>query len=173
MENIKIKSFIICGLFLSTLCLTACSPAPTDNYKKVDNSGNVVEYSTQDSIDPTNYTIYVNKELDLVMNILSTHISMGDNIIKGKYFAADELANVKSDLDMVAEAISSVEVLNPPTDYEDDRAAILRKMVNAQDTLNAYCEVLESGDLTNLQDCVDLMESEYISLSGSFNVQWE
>lgn len=165
------KLFLFTGALALLLgCTTACSSSD-DNYQKIDDD--TVQYSTDDAIDPANYTTYVNKELDLVMNILSTHVSVGDNIIKGKYSADDEAESVKADLDMVNEAIASVESLHPPTDYEDDRDAILAKMVNAKGALQAYYDILTSDSLDTLQDSVDLMESEYISLSGSFNLPWE
>ena len=73
---------------------------------------------------------------------------------------------------MVAEAIESVETLKPPTDYEDDRDTILQKLVNAQSSLSEYHSAL-SDNSDDLQSAVDLMESDYISLSGSFNLPWE
>lgn len=162
----------LCAAILCVSCaasMTACTSS--SNYAKVDD--NSVEYSTQTSLDPLNYTTYVNKEITLIMNILTTHIAVGDKIAKGSYIVADELTNLEADLDMVAEAVASVEVLNPPTDYEDDRESILRKMVNAQSSLQAYYDALDSDATANLQDYLDLMEVDYVALSGAFNLTWE
>lgn len=163
---------VICTTAILFSLLSSCSNQPSDNYTKIDDD-NVVQYTTDDAIDPQNYTTYVNKELNLVLNILSSHVTMGDSLIKEKGVISDELASVKSDLDMVAEAIESVETLHPPKDYEDDRDTILQKMVNAKASLEAYRDMLESDDISGLQDLVDLMSTDYNSLSGSFNMPWE
>ena len=152
--------------------LTGCSTKKhSENYAKIDGS-DTVEYNTNDSTDPQNYTTYVNKEINLVLNILETHVATGDHIIIGKAIINDEIKAVTADLDMVAEAIESVETLKPPTDYEDDRDTILQKLVNAQSSLSEYRSAL-SDNSDDLQSAVDLMESDYISLSGSFNLPWE
>lgn len=163
----KLCAAILCVSCVATM--TACTSS--NNYAKVDSDS--AEYTTQNPVDPLNYTTYVNKEITLIMNILTTHIAVGDKIAKGSYIVADELTNLKADLDMVAEAVESVETLNPPTDYEDDRDSILRKMVNAQSSLQAYYDALDSGATLNLEDYLDLMEADYVALSSAFNLVWE
>lgn len=131
-----------------------------------------VVYDTENSTDANNYTVYTNKEIILVMNILSAHMSNADNLNKDKYILDDELNAVIKDRDKVAEAIASVEGLNPPNDYEDDREAILERMVNADSTLEAYQDALENEE-TDFQDYIDLMEGDFTSLSALCDLPWE
>ena len=156
--------------FLLVFCLIGCG-ASTDQKTAVTEEG-IVIYDTDGPTDSMNYTNYVNKEINLVMNILTTHISNADNLVKGKYILEDELSAVISDRDKVAEAIDSVEGFNPPSQYEDDRAVVLERLVNVDNTLEAYQAALEDGE-TELQDYIDLMEGDYITLSSAFNLPWE
>lgn len=168
----RVKHILI-FLTLSALTiglLTSCGDS-TDQKTDITDEG-VVIYDTDTATDSMNYTNYTNKEIDLVMNILSTHIANADNVNKGKYIASDELSALISDRDKVAEAIDSVEGLNPPNKYEDDRDTILERISNADGTLEAYQKALEDGE-TDLQDYIDLMEGDYVALSGVFNLPWE
>lgn len=168
----NVSKHILAVLLVGTLlCSTSCS-TPETNYQTLDPDDSVT-FNTEDSLDPLNYTTYVNKEIDLVLNILSSHMSAGDNIVKGKYPAEDEIAALEADLDLVDEAITSVETFNPPLDYDDDRDAILAKMANAQSSLTEYYDTLKEGDTDGIISCVDLLESDYIALSGAFNLPWE
>lgn len=165
---------IACLLIIGALCLSilpGCHSEKEVHYTVVPDDTTV--YFTEDSVDAYNYTMYVNKEITLVANILETHMAIGDSIQKGKYLAEDEIDSVRSDLDMVAEAIASVETLNPPRDYEDDRSAILSRMANAESSLSAYLEALEDSDTSAVGSAVDLMEGDYIALTGAFNLMWE
>lgn len=159
-----VLSALACGL------LTGCAESAKQKTDVTDEG--IVIYDTDTATDSMNYTNYANKEIDLVMNILSTHIANADNVNKGKYIAFDELSAVIADRDKVAEAIDSVEGLNPPNQYEDDRDTILERLTNADGTLEAYQEALEDGE-TDLQDYIDLMEGDYVALSGAFNLPWE
>lgn len=151
---------------------TLCSCGGQERRAEITDEG-IVLYNTDDAPDANNYTAYVNKELTLVMNILRTHMTTAENIINGKALAADESKNLTGDVDLVEEAVKSVETMNPPLDYEDDREAILTKLTNALDTLTSYQEALDDGESDSLQAFIDLMESDYSALSGSFNILWE
>lgn len=183
MRNLLCFFFVICvrSLILSLIVfcvlgcfglLSGCAPVADGSYQKADQDTSV-EYSTEYAQDVYNYTLNVNRELDLILNKLSTHTAIGNQIIRGKYIAEDEASTVEHDLDMVAEAIESVEFLNPPVGYEDDRDTILTQMVNAQSSLQAYLNILQSGDTSGLQDAVDMMEGDFVTITSAFNLPWE
>lgn len=165
------KKICILIILIPVLALSGCTQKPKAEALITDNG--IVIYNTDDSTDAMNYVTYVNKEMDLVMNILSSHMANGNSISKGDYIIADEIDAVSESLVLVAEAIESVNTLNPPEVYENDRLAILRRMKNAENTLEAYKEVLEAGKTTSIGEYVKLMEGDYVSLSGYFNVFWE
>ena len=168
----QVSRMISLSLVLLTLLalLSGCGSS-TDQKTAVTDEG-IVIYDTDGPTDSMNYTNYMNKEINLVMNILSTHIANADNLTKGKYILEDELSAVIADRDKVAEAIDSIEGLNPPSQYEDDRAVTLERLVNADNTLETYQAALEDGE-TDLQDYIDLMEGDYVTLSSAFNLPWE
>lgn len=165
------KRICILILLLPVLALFGCTQKPKAEALITDSG--VVIYNTDDSTDAMNYVTYVNKELDLVMNILSSHMANGNSIAKGDYIVEDEIDAVTESLVLIDEAIESVDTLNPPEGYGNDRLAILRRMKNAENTLEAYKEALESGKTSSIGDYVKLMEGDYVSLSGYFNVFWE
>lgn len=166
------KKAFAAGLMAVCILSTLCSCGGQERRAEITDEG-IVLYNTDDAPDANNYTAYVNKELTLVMNILRTHMTTAENIINGKALAADESKNLTGDIDLVEEAVESVETMNPPLDYEDDREAILTKLANALDTLTSYQEALDDGESDSLQNFIDLMESDYSALSGSFNILWE
>lgn len=166
------KKTLTAGLMAVCILFTLCSCGGQERRAEIAEDG-IVLYNTDDAPDANNYTTYINKELTLVMNILRTHMTTAEDIVNDKALAADELKNLAGDIDLVEEAVESVETINPPLDYEDDREAILTKLANALDTLTSYQETLDDGGTDSLQDFIDLMESDYAALSGSFNLFWE
>ena len=165
------KRMRIFVFLLPVALLAGCSQKTGTEALLTDNG--IVIYNSDDSTDAMNYVTYVNKELDLVMNVLSTHMANGDSISKGDYIVEDEIDAVDESLVLVAEAIESVNTLNPPEGYENDRLAILRRMKNAENTLEAYKKALEAGKTSSIGDYVKLMEGDYVTLSGYFDIFWE
>lgn len=171
-QHIRIPiAALACILILSSM--PGCANQNNENYAKVQDDG-TIEYNTNDAVDPMNYTLYVNKELTAITNILSSHIANGDNVVKGKYLASGEAKTLEENLDMVQEAIDSVDTLRPPTDYEDDREAILTAMLTAQDSLTRYKDALNGEGSLSIEECVDLMEGDYITLTSKMHATyWE
>ena len=131
-----------------------------------------VQYNAN-PVDALNYSLYTNKEITMVLNALESHTANALLVQKGSYPVADEIANLQTSLDMVGEAIESVELLAPPKDYDDERTDILRRMVNAQDTLKAYKTCLEKNELENIPRYIDMMSGDFASLKALFNNLWE
>lgn len=165
----------ICMILALAMVFTLCactSKNQTHQYAMVEED-NTVTYNTDESTDSLNYTLYVNKEIAMVLNFLEGHMANALYVKDGKYPIEDEIDNVYESLDMIAEAINSVEVLNPPNKYEDDRSAILRRMANIQNTLTDYKADLEAADLSDIEAFVDIMSGDFASLKSYYNNQWE
>ena len=135
--------------------------------------GQVGRYATQMPLTASEYTIMVNKEIALVMNLLETHMSNGRNVIRGRYPASDEAGNAEHSIVMTQEAISSVDSLYPAKGYEDDRLDTLRRMENALNSLENYLETLEHGDYEILDGLISIMQGDYVALKGMFSITWE
>jgi hypothetical protein len=131
------------------------------------------KYQTEFPLTALEYTLSVNKEITLVLNLLETHMSNGRNVINGEYPVTDERDNVRHDIVMVKDAVNSVNVTYPAKQYADDREDILRRMVNAQSSLEAYEKCLTEGDMDGLGRIIDVMKSDFTALKGLFNNHWE
>lgn len=119
--------------------------------------------------DAMNYTLYMNKEIALVMNILEEHMANALKVKNESYPIEDEIDNAKHSLVMVQEAVDSVCQIKAPNGYEEDGADILRRMQNAQNTLEGYYQALLDNNLADIPDYTELMEGDFASLKGIFN----
>jgi len=163
----RVLSFIL--IATSILALAGCASVDAD----VLNNSDAVLYYSEEPVDPLNYTMYTNKEIDLVLNELSTHIANADSLSKGRYVLSDEITAVEDSINSVQSAIDSVESINPPDAYEDDREIILQRMTNAKDSLTSYLSALKDDKTDDLSAYIDLMHGDYVALSGTFNMMWD
>ena len=131
------------------------------------------QYNTQFPLTALEYTIITNKEIALVMNILETHMSNGRNVIRSRYPIEDEIKNAEHSLIMTGEAIKTIDTLYPAITYEDDRLEILRRMENALNSLENYKTALEGRDMEMTYGLIDVMQGDFVSLKGMFNIVWE
>lgn len=160
----SIFSFFI--LLICVIGITACAASPATP------KNGQAQYNANPG-DALNYVLYTNKEITLVMNQLETHMANSMLVQSKDYPVEDEIDNVTASIDLTKEAIQSVESLAPTNEYEDDRDEILRRLVNAENTLESYKECLESGDLSKLGQYADLMQADFAALKAMFNNAWE
>lgn len=167
----RTKIYLLVGIMLfSSLILTSCQ---TDFSKpsvstEITNSG-VVVYTTDNALSPLEYTIAVNKEIGIAMNILEGHMGTGKLVARGDYPVSDELMNVEHSLDVLQETIDSVNLMNPPKDYTDERLAVVQRLTNAKSTLEVYQKYLEDKDMEHIQDAIELMEGDFTALKTVYN----
>jgi len=124
-------------------------------------------------VDSMNYSLYVDKEITLVLNAIEMHMANSLTLRKGTYAVEDEIKNLEASLQTVQGAIESVKYLAPPKGYDDVRTETLRRMANAKVTLEEYKGYLQSGDTEDISSFADTMQGDFISLKGLFNVMSE
>jgi hypothetical protein len=129
-------------------------------------------FSTKDALTAQEYTLAVNKEITLVLNLAESHMANGLKVIKGEYPAADEEANASHSIELVSEAIASVDALQPANGYETDHEDVLRKMGNLLGSLETYLGYLENGYIDDIGAVVEILEGDFIALKSSFNNPW-
>lgn len=166
----KIKIWFAACVAIALFCLSGCQ---TDFSKpnidtQITESG-IKVYQTDTALSPMEYTLAVNKEIDIALNILEGHMATGKMIADGDYPIQDELLNIASSLDVVQETIESVDSLTPPKEYTDERLSIVQKLTNAKKTLEVYQNYLTDNDLTHVTDAIELMEGDFASLKTAFN----
>ena len=121
------------------------------------------------ALPPLEYNISVAKEATSVMNILETHMANGRNISRGEYPLEREIGNVAHSIKMVDEHIMAVAVLHPPEAETENTAELLRRMHNARNSLELYHDDLVDGKTEAIGGRVNLMRSDFSSLSGMMN----
>jgi hypothetical protein len=118
------------------------------------------------------YSLAVNKEIALALNLAESHMADGLKVVKGEYPLADELANTDNTLLMIDEAIASIEALTPPNPNQTDTENTLRKMSAMRDSLETYRKYLENEDMDGLAAVIEVLEGDFIALKSSFNNNW-
>lgn len=166
------KSICLCLLIALVLIGTGCN-IQTDFSKpqietEVTDAG-ITVYSSDTALGALEYTIAVNKEIGIAMNLLEGHMATGKMVADGNYPVSDELLNLSASLDVLQETIDSVDSLNPPQDYGDERITVVQKLTNAQKTMVAYQKYLSLNDIASMYDAIELMEGDFTSLKMSFN----
>lgn len=158
---------VIAIFVLATCLLSGC----VQNKAQLTDSGFVI-YNTENAVDANNYTIYVNKEINLVLNTLEGHLAISKKILTNTYPVEDEVANLTESIAVIRGAYQSVELMNPPKEYEDNRMAVLRRMNNAINSLENYQEALKDNSAF-LSDYLDVIEGDYAALKNVFDIMSE
>lgn len=159
------KYRLLCLLFALLLlsgCSTAHEPVSEDD-----------GYTTDTATDALNYTTYVDKELGLVMNLLTTHLGNSRTASDSTELTDNEIQNVTETLLLISDAMDSVDTLRPPNGYEDLRLSALRRLEEAEEAIMGYQSALENSDSTAVEAAVTEMESAYVALTGVFTLMPE
>ena len=169
-----LKNKLIC-IFLALLVLlslTACAEEKKPSYAVL---GEDNTYFNEDRLDAQNYSLYVNKELALLTNILEAHMTTAERIKTNTSIIDEELKNIEEDLVKVDESIETIRGIYPPKKYDDDRLMFLRRMENAKQALvdyQSYLKIASVNPEDNVQDLtnhITAMENSFTELKSSFN----
>lgn len=155
----------ICGL-------SACAPVE----EQIDTPD--LKYDTQYPQTKAEYNQAMNTHMISYFNYLETHISSGENLLNGKYVVANEITAAKNSLKNMEETYAKVSRIYPPSDMSSTHASILLQMQEAINSITVYIEYLEKSEgvlndptlRSDIQATIDIMKSEYTSLSGVFNI---
>jgi hypothetical protein len=157
---------------LSVLFLSGC--APQGNAPSRDNPRTAGEtYDTQFPLSAMEYQLLLDKEIGLVLHEASMHIANARNVEAGVYPVSDEIANLDHTLNLTDEAIVSITNAYPAKTYEDDRLDTLRLLENVKETFLAYKKTLLGESDYEIEDIRKLLKSDFVALSGRFNVLHE
>lgn len=168
------KHKLIC-LFLALivlLSLTACAEEKKPSYTVL---GKDETYVNTDRLDAQNYSMYVNKELALLTNILEAHMATAEHIKSNTSMISEEILTLDEDLVKVEEAIETIRGIYPPKKYDDDRLMFLRRMENAKQVLVDYqsdlkiASAVPEDNVKLLTDHISAMQLSFTELKSSFN----
>lgn len=163
----KIAQFIICStaaLFLFTGCSSYGSIQEDET-----------RYSAQFAYSANDYQMYINREIEPITNILSSNMLLARNVVNGEYPVEDALNSAKEGLRVIQECKSAIDVMQPPDVYSENRLEVLRTVGNAEKTMEAYIAELEKSELDSnrILALADVMKSDFIALTGQFQVIWK
>ena len=87
----------------------------------------------------------------------------------------DALNSAKEGLRVIQECKSAIDVMQPPDVYSENRLEVLRTVGNAENTMEAYIAELEKSELDSnrMLALADVMKSDFIALTGQFQVIWK
>lgn len=157
----KIFGISICICLLTGIgALTACSLPITE--KDPDSI-----YSAEFSYSPWEYATWLNKEIEVVTNELTTQMILAQSYINGSYPASQAVASAESSLTIINEACAQVTTMRPPRDYTQNREETIRLMNNAANDIQAYINALNSGG--NVSGCKDKMLADNTAITAQFN----
>lgn len=128
-------------------------------------------YSTEYPMSAIEYTIFLNKEVAVVTNVLFTRASMADRVSKGMYKASKELENAQESLSKMEDIVDELTVTMPAKYYDTDGETTLSLVTDARNILRNYVNDLENNN--DVESYVEQFKSCYIALGGEANVYYE
>lgn len=159
----KRDGVVIFGLVLLLLAgLTGCTPIQPDSS---DNG----TYSTQNPMSATEYSIYINKQITVFTNQLTTRRTMAHNLQESEYDS--EAYMTKQSIEVMKNALEEVKVTMPASGREDDREALIVAMETAISHMKAYLECVETGESTS--GFIKDFENDFNQLTGLANLYYE
>lgn len=164
MKNSIRKTLLIIVSALLIVTAVACELP-----KKDDPS---VTYDTDVAYSPQMYTSYINKQIEPVTNALVSQMGLADKVCEYEYPVEDAIKSGKSAIELIDKSIKGVDNVLPPAQYMSLREDTLQALVNAKDTIETYVKELEQPNVNSarIKSCRDLMEGDFITLTGLFNV---
>lgn len=129
-------------------------------------------YSAQFAYSDVEYTMYVDRELNPVANVISANLMLARNTANGEYPKKDALASAQSALEIIMASQKNIDVMQPAKGYEEYRTDVLQALVNIENTFETYIDILEEDtpDRQNLLTIADVMESDFIAITALFNI---
>lgn len=161
---------LVAILGITSLC--ACTPIE-ENIDTPD-----LKYDTLHPQTRVEYNQAMNTHMMSYFNYLETHIASGQNLLNGTYVVENEIKAAKNSLASMEATYEKVTRIYPPSDMASTHASILLQMKEAINSMSVYIEYLEKSDGTlsdptlraDIQATLDIMEAEYTSLTGVFNI---
>ena len=130
----KIKLLFI----LSLILLVGCSDIEPDN----PSDG---KYATQNQTSSLEYGIYMNKQITVFTNQLTTRMGTCQNISQG-YNVDNEITLATQSLTTMQDAYDELCTVYPPNGADDDRESTIAAMETAIEHMEAYIDDLENGN---------------------------
>lgn len=119
--------------------------------------------------DSLNYKLYVNKQTTIILNHLSTHMTLAIKVTDES--KATTITSAEQSLSEMKAAKEVVEKLCPPAEYDSSHKQTLLLYANAIGNIEDFiCELKEETlDRSKLSDLTSLMQTNFLALTSEFN----
>lgn len=133
------------------------------------------EYNMEYATDAQQYCIFMNRQINVILNQLSSNMIVAHDVAQGEYPASDALKTAEQSMGIIQAAREEVEKMMPPEKYKDTRDNTLRVMVNAENDIQTYIDELKRDELrTNAIDSLaSIMQTDFAALTAEFNQYYE
>ena len=157
------KKNIIILLCLIMIGTCGCSEIKTD-------SPSAGEYATQNKISALEYGIYMNKQITVYINQISTRMGVCRNISKG-YKTDNETALAEESVNIMQDILDEVTVTNPSVSSDDDRKMTITAMETALEHMKGYAKAVEDGK--EVDGYIKDFENDFNQLTGLANLYYQ
>ena len=157
------KNGVIAVCVISCLCASGC------NTEIKPDSTDAGTYSTQTSMSSLEYSIYMNKQITVFTNQLSSRMVIAKNWSNTAYENERDMA--EESLEIMNDALDEVVVTMPATNADDDRESTIEAMQTATDHMQQYIDAIDAGeDVTAFSD---VFNNDFNALTGLANLYYE
>lgn len=128
-------------------------------------------YNTQSSPSSIEYGIYMNKQITVYINQLTTHMSTLANQKDGSIYE-NELLIAEESLKILQDVYDEVSLTMPPVNGEDDHEITLICMETAIGHMEEFIEALKFGE-NNLDGYANEFQNDIYGLTNMANLYYE
>ena len=157
------KSKIIAAGMIAIIGITGCSTQIQPDSKSAGT------YSTQTPMSSLEYSIYMNKQITVFTNQLSSRMIMAKNAENSSYENEKDLA--EESLKVLQDTLDEVTVTKPAKTAEDDRETAIEAMQTAVDHMKQYVDALD--DEKDVKAFADTFQNDFNALSGLANLYYQ
>lgn len=158
------KRLLILAVIITVL--TGCQATIGPNDPSIMNG-----YNTQSSPSSLEYGIYMNKQITVYINQLTTHMSTIANTKDGPIYE-NELLVAEESLKILQDVYDEVSLTMPPVNGEDDRNVTLICMDTAIEHMEEFIEALKNGE-TDLDGYANDFQNDIYGLTNMANMYYE
>lgn len=152
-KNLKNKALV--GALACCLLLGGCSIDPPDP----DNG----TYATQYPQSALEYSIYLNKQITVFTNQISTRLNQAVHSNDGNYENEADLA--QQSVDIMQDTLNEVTATESSDYSEENRLSVIEAMQTAIDHMKDYTAAVKNGE-SDLTDYTHSFENDFNALTG-------
>lgn len=130
-------------------------------------------YATDYAMSTVEYTLFLQKQLLVLDNILFTRSLMADDVAAGKYEAAKELESAKNSLEQVQTIQNEITATMPASGYDADRQDAIDISEDAKLILEDYIENLGNNYTVGIEQNAEQMRTSAVAASSNANQYYE